>query len=76
MMYAKAAPTSRRALRQLDAYRTLFPHGTFATEASVLHIEALAREGRRDEARDELWALRGSHPDSPQLEHLARLVGE
>ncbi|AKU95328.1 hypothetical protein AKJ09_01992 [Labilithrix luteola] len=40
------------ALRSLDAYDAEFPRGTFSVEVSVLRIEALARTGRSDEARE------------------------
>lgn len=40
------------ALRWLDAYDAEFPRGTFSVEVSVLRIEALARAGRIDEAKE------------------------
>jgi len=64
------------ALRQIDAYRVAFPAGTLSAEATALRIEALARAGRRDEARAELARLRASHPDSPLLENLTQIVKE
>jgi len=70
---AGGAPVS--ALRKLDAYDSAFPHGTLGAEASALRIEALARSGRTEEARDALRRFRESHPASPLLESLARAVG-
>jgi hypothetical protein len=64
------------ALRQLDTYRASFPRGALAEEATALRIEALARAGRRDEARQALAELRKSHPESPLLESLAPMAGE
>ncbi|AKV03305.1 hypothetical protein AKJ09_09968 [Labilithrix luteola] len=48
---ALAAGDVSRTLALLDSYDAEFPAGTLAIEASVLRIEALARSGRRDEAR-------------------------
>jgi hypothetical protein len=64
------------AIRQIDAYRAAFHGGILAAEASALRVQALARAGRRDDARAELARLRAGHPESPLLESLGPLVGE
>jgi outer membrane protein assembly factor BamD (BamD/ComL family) len=73
---ALAGGDAAEALRQLDAYRVAFPSGTLAAEATALRIEAMARAGRRQEARALLDELRRSHPDSPLLDSLGQIVGE
>jgi TolA-binding protein len=73
---ALAGGDTAEAIRQLDAYRSAFPRGTLAAEATALRIEVLARAGRREEARALLDELKASHPDSPLLESLAQIVGE
>jgi hypothetical protein len=62
------------ALRALDGYNRTFPHGMLAAEATGLRIEALARAGRRDEAREELSVFRASNPNHPMLELLDKLL--
>jgi hypothetical protein len=73
---ALASGEAGEALRQVDAYRSVFPKGILSAEASALRVEALVRAGRRDEARAELARLRAGHPDSPLLENLGQFVGE
>jgi len=76
MKSALAGGNAADALRRVDAYRAAFPTGTLAAEATALRVEALARAGRRDEARAELARLRAGHPESPLLENLGQIVGE
>jgi hypothetical protein len=76
MKSALAAGDAADALRRVDAYRAAFPTGTLAAEATALRVEALARAGRRDDARAELARLRAGHPESPLLENLGQIVGE
>ena len=73
---ALAGGDAAEALRQLDAYRAAFPAGTLAAEATALRIDAMARAGRRQEARALLDELRLNHPDSPLLESLGPIVGQ
>jgi outer membrane protein assembly factor BamD (BamD/ComL family) len=73
---ALAGGDAAEALRQLDAYRAAFPAGTLAAEATALRIDAMARAGRRQEARALLDELRLNHPDSPLLDSLGPIVGE
>jgi hypothetical protein len=75
MKSALAQSDTTEALRLNDAYRAAFPAGRLSAEASALRIEALARAGRRDEARSELQRFRAEHPDSPILDNLAQVVG-
>jgi hypothetical protein len=73
---ALASNDADETLRRVEVYRAEFPGGMLAAEATGLRVQALARAGRRDEARAELARLRASHPESPLLENLAPLVGE
>lgn len=59
---ALATGEVQRALTLLDSYDAEFPDGTLTVEASVLRIEALARSGRRDEARRLGNQFLGRHP--------------
>ncbi|HTA19406.1 MAG TPA: hypothetical protein VK989_08945 [Polyangia bacterium] len=53
------------ALRGLEAARAEFGEGALAQEREALTIEALARAGRRDEARARAVAFLHAHPESP-----------
>jgi hypothetical protein len=71
-----AAGDAASVLAKMDAYDREFPQGMLAAEANAIRIEALVRVGRREEARTELARFRASHPGSPLLESLTRVVGE
>jgi hypothetical protein len=71
---AAGAPSS--TLQKLDAYDLAFPGGTLAVEARALRIEALARSGRLDDARDAFVRFKADNPEHPLLEGLARAVGQ
>jgi TolA-binding protein len=47
-----------------------FPNGTFADEAKVLRIDALAKKGDRARAASAAKAYLASHPDSPYADRL------
>ncbi len=75
MKAALASGDAAEALRLSDAYRSVYPAGRLAAEASALRVQALARAGRREEASAELARLKAEHPDSPLLDILGRTLG-
>ena len=54
----------RRTLDELDAYDRRFPSGRLQIEAEVLRIDALAKLGRKDAARQRAEAFLRRHPNS------------
>lgn len=65
-----------KALALLDGYDGNFPHGALREEASVVRIEALVVAGEMDEARRRTDAFTSSHPTSPHVARLRRLLLE
>jgi hypothetical protein len=63
------------ALRLTEEHARLFPSGTLVPEREVLAIEALARLGRSDEARQRLDALRANFPNAANVSHLEAVIG-
>jgi len=61
---ALAKGDARRALDGLDGYDRRFPSGRLQLEAEVLRIDALARLGRKDAARQHAEAFLRKHPNS------------
>ena len=61
------------ALALLDGYRTSFPRGLLAPEASVLRIDALMATGQRARAQAESRSFLQKFPGSP---HAVRLRGQ
>jgi hypothetical protein len=61
---ALAKGDARRALDGLDGYDRRFPSGRLQLEAEVLRIDALARLGRKDAARQHAEAFLRQHPNS------------
>jgi hypothetical protein len=55
---------ARRALEELDAYDRKFPRGRLQIEAEVLRIDALAKIGRKDVARQRAEAFLRHYPNS------------
>ena len=55
---------ARRALEELDAYDRGFPRGRLQIEAEVLRIDALAKVGRKDAARQRAEAFLRHYPNS------------
>ena len=55
---------ARSALALLDIYGQSFPHGRLALEAEVLRIDALAKSGQREAARQHASAFLRRHPTS------------
>lgn len=59
-----ASGDGRRALDELDGYDRRFPSGRLQLEAEVLRIDALAKIGRKDIARQHAEAFLRRHPNS------------
>ena len=54
----------RRTLDELDAYDRRFPGGRLQIEAEVLRIDALAKLGRKEAARQRAEAFLRRYPNS------------
>ena len=61
---ALAGGDARRALDELDGYDRRFPGGRLQLEAEVLRIDALAKTGRKDLARQHAQEFLRRHPNS------------
>jgi hypothetical protein len=59
-----AGGDARRALDALDTYDRRFPSGRLQLEAEVLRIDALAKLGRKDAARQHAEMFLRRHPNS------------
>jgi hypothetical protein len=59
-----AGGDARRALDELEGYDRRFPSGRLQLEAEVLRIDALAKVGRKDAARQHAEAFLRHHPNS------------
>jgi hypothetical protein len=55
---------ARRALEELEAYDRRYPQGRLQIEAEVLRIDALAKVGHKDVARQRAEAFLRHHPNS------------
>jgi outer membrane protein assembly factor BamD (BamD/ComL family) len=55
---------TRRALDELDGYDRRFPGGRLQLEAEVMRIDAFAKVGRKDLARQHADAFLRRHPTS------------
>jgi hypothetical protein len=73
---ALAAGNGPEALRLLEAYRTGFPRQQLEAEATVMRVEALIRMGDRAQASRVADAFVASHPRSPLVPHVRRLLGD
>jgi hypothetical protein len=62
------------ALRGLDGYRTQFPNGALANEASVVRVETLLATGRRDEAAGEAARFLARNPPGPFADRVRALM--
>jgi hypothetical protein len=65
-----------RALDELDGYDRRFPSGRLQLEAEVLRIDALARLGQRDAARQHAEAFLKRHPNSVLATRVRALVAD
>jgi len=61
---ALANGDARRALDELDGYDRRFPSGRLQLEAEVLRIDAFAKVGHKDIARQHAEAFLRRHPNS------------
>jgi hypothetical protein len=61
---ALAKGDARRTLDELEAYDRRFPSGRLQIEAEVMRIDALAKVGRKDAARQRAEAFLRRHPNS------------
>jgi hypothetical protein len=73
---ALASGNARRALDQLDAYDRRFPEGRLQVEAEVLRIDALAKLGHNDVARQHAEAFLKQHPNSVLATRVRALVAD
>jgi len=64
----------RRVLEELDAYDRRFPSGRLQIEAEVIRIEALARIGRKDIARQRADLFLKRHPNSVLATRVAHIA--
>ena len=72
---ALAAGNAAQSLRELDAYKTHFPHGRLAQEASVVRIEALLKSGNQAAANTLADRFLAAHADSPYAARVHTLIG-
>ena len=72
---ALRARDSQAALGALAEYPRKFPHGEFAQEVTVLKVEALVQAGQLAAARLLAKKFTSSHPESPHVERIERLIG-
>jgi hypothetical protein len=69
---ALAAGNVSEALRLVNDYETRFPTGSLSQEAAVLRIEALSKQGKREEAAALANRFLAAHPSSPYAAKLRR----
>ncbi|AKV01109.1 hypothetical protein AKJ09_07772 [Labilithrix luteola] len=75
--HAQAAAARGRAdeaLALVAEHRREFPRGSFLVEMSVIEVEALARQGRIDEAAARGERLLESHPASPYARRVEAVI--
>src|SRR5262245_4180589 len=73
---ALAGGDARRAIDVLDAYDRGFPAGRLQLEAEVLRIDALARLGHKDAARQHAEAFLKRNPNSVLATRVRALVAD
>jgi hypothetical protein len=64
-----------RAIERLDRHRVRFADGVLAEERDAMQVEALARAGRYDEARERASAFRARMPGSLFLPTVESAIG-
>ena len=72
---ALASGNAAQSLRELDAYRSHFPHGRLTQEASVVRIEALLKSGNQAAANAAADRFLAAHADSPYAARVHSLIG-
>jgi hypothetical protein len=73
--HAASSSDPRQALALTAEHARRFPNGMLAHEREVLAIEALARLGRRDDARARATAFSASYPGSPYQSRVDDALG-
>jgi hypothetical protein len=73
---AALAHDPERALRLVAAYRSEFPRGKLAPEATVQHIEALIATGQKPAAANLARGFLRSDPSGPLAERVRTLLSE
>jgi outer membrane protein assembly factor BamD (BamD/ComL family) len=71
---ALAGGNAVEAIQLVDEYDARFPNGSLSQEAAALRIEALLRQGRRQEASDLGTRFTASHPKSLYADKIRRLL--
>lgn len=72
---ASLASDPLAAAHTLETHAELYPRGVFAQEREALWVEALARTGRRTEARRRADALFAAEPNTAYRARLEELLG-
>ncbi|HEY2368707.1 MAG TPA: hypothetical protein VGH87_20055 [Polyangiaceae bacterium] len=67
---------TRGARKLADAYEVQYPDGVLTQEADVVRIDALVREGNRDDAKRAMRSFVVAYPKSPHVARLRALVGD
>ena len=65
-----------RALSLANEHAALFPSGQLTQEREVVAVDALARLGRREDARLRARALVRKFPRTPYVAHLEKAIGQ
>jgi len=73
---ALAGGSAQAAIHELDVYKTRFPKGRLAQEATMVRIEALLRSGNRQAATALGQRFLKANPDSPYAARVRSLIGE
>src|SRR5262249_12805560 len=71
---ALAAHDARGALAAIDRYKSRYPQGRLAPEATVLRIEALLENGDRAQASALAERFESSNPKSPYTERIRSIL--
>ncbi|MDF2692425.1 MAG: hypothetical protein K0S65_808, partial [Labilithrix sp.] len=72
---ASLATDPQRALATTDEHARAYPKGEFTQERELSAVEALARMGRKEEARGRARALIQRYPRTPYAARLEMAVG-
>lgn len=72
---ALASGNASQSLHELDAYRTRFPRGRLAQEASIVRIEALLKSGNASAANALADRFLAANADSPYAARVHSLIG-
>lgn len=72
---AALATDPGRALALTDAHRRQFPHAVLGQEREVIAIEALARLGRKAEAKARAERFLAAHPSSAHRSKIESIIG-